>query len=156
MDRQDAAFLNSLWLLPFTPSHEELLCHWPRLLQYLPSVLIHLCSWYWVKVKVLVTQSCLTLCHPMDCSPPGSSVHGILQARILGWVDIPFSRRPSQPRGQTQVSSITSRFFTIWTPRKPLVLGKPDIFLTQTIFKSFQIILSTSNHQPQHHQFLDN
>jgi len=39
----------------------------------------------------LVTQSCLTLCHPMDCSPPGSSVHGILQARILEWVAIPFS-----------------------------------------------------------------
>ena len=45
------------------------------------------------KVKVLVTQSCLTLCDPMDCSPPGSSVHGILQARILEWVAIPFPRR---------------------------------------------------------------
>ena len=43
-------------------------------------------------VKVLVTQSCLTLCDPMDCSLPGSSVHGILQARILEWVAIPFSR----------------------------------------------------------------
>ena len=47
---------------------------------------------------VLVAQSCLTLCNPMDCSPPGSSAHGILQARILEWVDIPFSRGPSQPR----------------------------------------------------------
>jgi len=44
------------------------------------------------EVKVLVTQSCLTLCNPMDCSLPGSSVHGILQARILEWVAIPFSR----------------------------------------------------------------
>ena len=43
-----------------------------------------------VKVKVLVAQSCLILCHHMDCSPPGSSVHGILQARILEWVAIPF------------------------------------------------------------------
>ena len=43
-----------------------------------------------VKVKVLVTQSCLTLCNPMDCSPPGSSVHGILQERILEWVTVPF------------------------------------------------------------------
>ena len=43
-----------------------------------------------MKVKVLVTQSYLTLCDPMDCNPPGSSVHGILQARILEWVTIPF------------------------------------------------------------------
>ena len=41
---------------------------------------------------VLVTESCLTLCDPMDCNPPGSSVQGILQARILEWVAIPFSR----------------------------------------------------------------
>ena len=47
------------------------------------------------KVKVLVAQSCPTLCDPMDCSPPGSSVHGILQARILEWVAIPFSRGSS-------------------------------------------------------------
>ena len=45
-----------------------------------------------VKVEVLVTQSCPTLCDPMDCSLSGSSVHGILQARILEWVPIPFSR----------------------------------------------------------------
>ena len=44
------------------------------------------------------SQSCLTLCDPMDCSIPGSSVHKILQARILEWVAIPFSRRSSQPR----------------------------------------------------------
>ena len=43
-------------------------------------------------VCVIVTQSCPTLCHPMDCSPSGSSVQGILQARILEWVAIPFSR----------------------------------------------------------------
>ena len=50
------------------------------------------------EMKVLVAQSCLTLCDPVDCSPPGSSVHGILQARILGWVAISFSRGSSQPR----------------------------------------------------------
>ena len=44
-----------------------------------------------MKVKALVAQLCLTLCDPMDCSPPGSSVHGILQARILAWVAISFS-----------------------------------------------------------------
>ena len=47
------------------------------------------------EVKVLVTQSCPTLCDPMDCSPPGSSVHVILQARILEWVAIPFYRGSS-------------------------------------------------------------
>ena len=56
--------------------------------------------------EVLVTQLCPTLCHPMDCSLPGSSVHGILQARILEWVSIPFSRGSSWPRDQTRVSCI--------------------------------------------------
>ena len=49
------------------------------------------------KVKVLVAQSCPTLCDPVDCSPPGSSVHGTLQARTLEWGAIPFSRGSSQP-----------------------------------------------------------
>ena len=49
-------------------------------------------------VLCLVTQSCLTLCNSMDCSLPGSSVHGILQARLLEWVAISFSRGSSQPR----------------------------------------------------------
>ena len=62
-------------------------------------------------VNVLVAQSCPTLCNPMDGSPPGSSVHGILQARILKWIAIPFSRRSSQPRDQTRVSCIAGRFF---------------------------------------------
>ena len=48
-------------------------------------------------------QSCLTLCSPMDCSPPGSSVHGILQARVLEWVVMPSSGGSSQPRDRTQV-----------------------------------------------------
>ena len=51
---------------------------------------------------VRFTQLCLTLCNPSDCSPPGSSVHGILQARILEWVVIPFSRESSQTRDQTR------------------------------------------------------
>ena len=50
----------------------------------------------------------------MDCSPPGSSVHGILQARILEWVAMPSSMGSSQPRDQTQVSLIAGGFFTIW------------------------------------------
>ena len=56
------------------------------------------CMFIKVEVKVLVAQLCLTLCDPMDCSPPGSSAHGILQARVLEWVAIPFSRASSCPR----------------------------------------------------------
>jgi len=66
---------------------------------------------------VTVAQSCLTLCNPMDCSPPGSSVHGILQARILEWVAIPFSRGSSQLRDWTWVSHTVGRFFSIWATR---------------------------------------
>ena len=62
-----------------------------------------------LKVKVTVAQLCLTL-----CSPVGYTVHGILQARILEWVDFPFSRGSSQPRDGTQVSHIAGRFFTSW------------------------------------------
>ena len=72
---------------------------------------------YFVCVKVLVAQSCLTLCDPVDCSPPGSSVHGILQARMLEWVAIPFSRASYRPRDQILVSHITGRFFTTGATR---------------------------------------
>ena len=69
---------------------------------------------YWKKVKVLVTQSSPTLCDLIDCSPPGSSVRGILQAGILEWVAMPSSRGSSWPWGQTLVSWIAGRFFTHW------------------------------------------
>ena len=66
----------------------------------------------------LVAQSCLTLCNPIDCSPPGSSVHGILQARILEWVAISFSRGSSRPRNQTRVSCTAGIVFIIWATRE--------------------------------------
>ena len=69
------------------------------------SVCVHACS---------VAQSCLTLCNPMDCSPSGSSVHGIFQARIMQWVAISYSRRSSQPRDRTHISCIS------WTGRQIL------------------------------------
>ena len=75
----------------------------------------HLLTWW--KVKVLVIQSCLTLCNSMDYSPSGSSAHRILQARIPEWVAIPFSRRSSQPRDRTLVSCIAGTFFTIWATK---------------------------------------
>ena len=64
-----------------------------------------------------------TLCNPLYCSLPGSSVHGIFQARILKWVAISSSRGSSQPRDQTYVSCMTGRFFTA----EPL--GKPPIYI---------------------------
>ena len=61
-----------------------------------------------------VSQSCPTLCDPIDCSLPGSSVHGIFQATVLKWIAISFSRGSSQPRFRTRVSHIVDRCFTIW------------------------------------------
>ena len=65
----------------------------------------------------LVAQSCPTLCNPVDCSPPGSSVHGIIQAGILEWVAMPSSTGSSQARDPTQVSHIAGEFFTVWATR---------------------------------------
>ena len=69
---------------------------------------------------VLVTRLSPTLCNPKDCSQPGSSVHGILQAGILEWVAIPFLRGSSRPKNQIQVSHIVGSFFTTWATRKAL------------------------------------
>ena len=62
---------------------------------------------YYLKVKVLAIQLCLTLSNSIDCSPSGSSVHGLLQARILEWVAIPFSRGSSWCRNQTCISCVS-------------------------------------------------
>ena len=70
---------------------------------------------------VLIAQSCPALCDPTDCSPPGPSVHGILQTWILEPVAIPFSRGSSQPRDRTWVSCIAGSFFTIWAIREARV-----------------------------------
>ena len=71
-------------------------------------------NWKLITHVCLVAQLCPTLCNPMDWSPPGSSVHGISQARILEWVAMPSSRGSSWPRDRTYVSCITGRFFTLW------------------------------------------
>ena len=65
-----------------------------------------------------VAQSCLTLWDPMDYSLPGSSLHGILQARVLEWVAISFSRGSSRPRDRTQVYCIPGRCFNLWATRE--------------------------------------
>ena len=83
------------------------------------NLCICLCVYTHACVCVLVAQSCLILCDPMDyCSLPGSSVHGILQARILEWVAVHSSRGSCEPRDRTQVSCIAGRFFTVWATRE--------------------------------------
>ena len=72
-----------------------------------------------VCVCVLVTHLRPALCSPMDCSSPGSSIHGITQARILEWVATPFSRGSSQPRGQTQVFALGANSLPSEPPGKP-------------------------------------
>ena len=80
-----------------------------------PTTLFQILTWSItsLKVKVNISHSCLTLCDPMDYT-----VHGILQARILEWVDFPFSRGSPQPRDQTQVSHISGRFFASWATKE--------------------------------------
>ena len=74
-----------------------------------------------VEVEVLVAQSYPALSNPVDCSPPGSSVCGILQARILEWVAIPSSRWSSRPRDQTQVSRVAGGLYHLSHQGSPTV-----------------------------------
>ena len=89
----------------------------------------------WDMCLCSVAQSCLTLCVPMNCSPPGSSVHRIFQTRILEWVVISFSRESSQPRGQMSLacSKLAGGFFTT-TP-----LGKPNS-LVERLYEQYSLI----------------
>ena len=91
-------------------------------------------NFYFCTVLCLVAQLCPTLWDPMDCSPPGSSVCGILQARTLEWVAMLSSRGSSQPRDRTQVSHVVGRFFTIEPPGKPKNTGAGSLSLLQGIF----------------------
>ena len=77
--------------------------------------------WCWkrVCVRAQTLQSCPTLCDPMDFSPPGTLIHGILQVSILEWVAMPSFRGSSWPRDWILVSCIASRFFTAKPPGKP-------------------------------------
>ena len=82
----------------------------------------YMCTYGWQKKESEVAQLHLTLCDPVDCSPPGFSVHGILQARILEWVATSFFRGSSQPRDWTQVSHIVGRCFSLWATRGAMLL----------------------------------
>ena len=92
-----------------------------------------------VKVEVLVHP---TICDPMDCSLPGSSAHGILQARILEWVAIPFSRGSSWPKDQTWVSWNADGFSTICATREARALG-----LSYSLFLEFSFRLESPSIQ---------
>ena len=83
----------------------------PVLLEFLPPKGTCTC---------MLSHSCPTLCDPMDCSPPGSSVRRILWARILEWVAIPCSNGSSWPRDQNQVSYTAGGFFAVWATREAL------------------------------------
>ena len=85
-------------------------------------------------ILLLVIQSCATVCESVDYSPPGSSIHGLLQARILEWVAIPFSRGSSQQRDQTQVSCIAGRFLLSEPPGK--IKSKIEAFNILRIYLS--------------------
>ena len=90
---------------------------------------------------VKVTQSCSTLCNPTDYT-----AHGILQARILGWVAFPFSRGPPQLRDQTQVSCIAGRFFTSWaTSIATLVIGVSFCFSAPITCRCSLLVVFTQN-----------
>ena len=96
---------------------------------------------------LLIAETCPTLCYPTDCSLRGPSVHGISQARILKWITIPFSRRSSQSRNQTQVSCIAGKFFTV------CAIGKPSISWSLLQF-AFTESVMLSNHLILYHSLL--
>ena len=99
-------------------------------------------------------QSCPTLCNPIDCGLPGSSVHRILQARRLEWAAIP-SRGSSWPRDQTCISYIAGGFFTCWAIGEapysppPLLNGKPQLKITWGPIFTYIIAANPNNHQRQ-------
>ena len=101
------------------------------------SDLLFALNWYDAFVLCSVLQLHLTLCDPMDYNPPGSSVHGIFQARILEWVTISFSRGPYQPRDRTPrllCFLLAGDFFTCWA----IPSGKPMMAL---LYINFFILL---------------
>ena len=87
-------------------------------------LVLEMSKWRFHMCVCWVVRSCPTLCDPVECSPPGSSVPGISQTRILKWVAITFPRGSSRPRDQTRVSHVAGRVFTIWASEQTLPVGK--------------------------------
>ena len=84
------------------------------------TFLVHIDLSIKIQIQSEGVQSCPTFCDPMDRSLPGSSVHGIFQAKVLEWIAISFSRGSSRLRDRTQVSCIAGRRFTLWATREAL------------------------------------
>ena len=112
---QHSAFFTVQLSHPYTTTGKTIpLTKWTfvgKVMSLLLNMLSSLVITFLPRSESEVAQSCPTLCDPVDCSLPGSSLHGILQARILEWVAISFSRGSSQPRNQTWVSRIAGRCF---------------------------------------------
>ena len=117
--------------------------------QYLSTVIWYSCLCvHNMYVCVSVASASSVLCHPMDCSPPGCSVHGILQARILEGVAISFSKGYSQPRDQTLVSHIAGRFIIVWATREAQICFKhfliKNLLLRYLLLLFSRLVLSSS------------
>ena len=109
----------------------------------------------YLKTESEAAQRCPALCDPMDCSPLGSSVHGILQVRILDWVAIPFSTGSSQPRHWTSISCTGGKLFTFWATREYIyifffrffsIIGYYKILNISVWLTSLSVIISRSIH----------
>ena len=120
---QDAMIL-AFWMMSFKPAFSlPSFTFIKKLFSSSSLSSIRVVSSAYLKVKIEVAQSCLTLHDPMDCSLPGFSAHGIFQARVLKWVAISFSRASSWPRDWTRVSHIVGICFTIWATREIISEG---------------------------------
>ena len=121
--------INSSTYINFLPNHHFLQEVFP---DYSLNLQLGTCpSFVWVP------QSCPTLFNPMDCSPPGSSVHGILQARILEWVANPFSGDLPNPGIEPGSPALAGRFFTIWATREALpICSCKALYLPDRTYRS--------------------
>ena len=131
--------ITKIWKQPKYPSTDE----WIKKMWY--STQTHK-NWT-MEDSCSVTKSCPTLCYPVGYSPPGSTVHGIFQTKILEWVAVSFFREPSLPMAQTQVSCIsciTGGFFTTEPSRKPngiLLSHKNEIFSSEITWMDLERIM---------------
>ena len=104
---------------------------------------------YPMLLLLLAAQSCPTLCSPRDCRPPGSSVHGILQARILEWVAMSSSAESSRPRDRTQVSCTAGTLYCLSHQGSPMMVSVVTNSLMQKNTKCRKINSICSSYSPR-------
>ena len=115
-------FLKFMSTESVTLCNHLILCHPPLLSPSIfPSISDYNMPLQWIMKAKVKSLSRVRLCDSIDCSLPGSSVHGIFQAIVLEWIAISFSRGSSQPRARTRVSHIVDRCFTVWATREDLL-----------------------------------